>query len=426
MTAGLFIFLGINFLISTMANFDQSIIKFLILTFLSYLAYAFIVYKILTLKKTNTALFTLIAILVWSVFFLKTSDFSYDIYRYFWDGWLVKSGINPYLVVPSDPSLSEFQSSYLYQLLDWKNHFTPYPPFAQIIFTISHTLFSKLGYLGGKLIFIAPFLLTSYLVYKFLGKKLYAIFILNPLLILEIFYSGHVDSYVILFLFLSIYSYLKSKYILSSFFLSLSVLTKIYPIFFLPFVLADLLRKKKVKFAFYYLLTFGATCLISYLPFITESLFPITRYLSLAEEQEFNASLYRYFYQILGSFTSNPKQIAQTLSYLFFFGSTLFLLLTKKFSLRLLIFIGIIYLISSPIVFAWHTLFIIPLILLEMKKSKNYSSIFLLIIMQALVTTTYFEPKQKFFREIILNMEYLTLLLLLIYSYTKQLTKYSL
>lgn len=412
--------LALYFLLYKIGDFDKSIGKFMIVSFLIYGIYALFAYKIYKAKKINYKFIFLAAALIILPFLITKPHFSNDLYRYMWDGWLLKSGVNPLLFAPKDPHLSSFQSSELYKLVDWKDKLTPYPPLAQIIFSVTHTFYATFGISGAKLVMIFPVVLSSLFLYKVVDKKLSALFILNPLLLLEIAQNAHIDSFVILFLLLSIYCYFTKKVKTSSLFLCLAFLTKIYPVVFFPFLTLDLIRKKKYMPALEFVAVFAFVSLISYSPFLQDSFLPILRYLTLPGEQEFNASIYRYLYEILGHFTPNSKILAELASGFLFVSATLFLL-RKKLTFKILLLAGIVYLAFSPIVFPWYTLFLIPLVILEARRSRSFSIFFLLIFSQFILTLTYFEPGKKPLRETLLNLEYFTfLLLLLFYSYRER------
>lgn len=411
----LLIFWGLSYWLFKIEDVNNVMKLFVIIQLFTYSTYGLLVFKILTQKKVNYLAITItgIAILVLYLFTLPAS--SNDMYRYFWDGWLTRSGVNPYLVTPQDSGLTYFHNSNLYKLVNWKANYTPYPPLAQYIFVIAYSLYSIFGIVGGKIPFLIPVIITAYVIYKHVDKRLYAIFILNPLLSFEAVQAGHIDVYAMLFLFLGIYLYYKERFNYSSFFLACATLTKIYPGFFLPFFFLDLLRRKKYKESINFTLIPILLAVIFYMPFITKSLFPITRYVFLMNEQEYNASFYRYFYQILTPFIQNPKQAAATLCTLGFV-SVYLLLLRRKLSINLLIAVAISYLAFSTMVFQWYTLIFIPLVILEVRRSGNSKPLIGLILMQFIITCIYYEPKWKLYREWMLNTEYAILILTIVLS----------
>lgn len=425
MGAALVLLVGFYFWLFKISNFDVSIGPFLILNTLIYLDYGYIVYLICRSTKIHFIWIVSSAFLIGIFFLLTPPSFSTDIYRYFWDGWLTKSGINAYSMVPQDARLASFHTSHLYELLDWKDAITPYPPFAQLLFVPGYTLYNAWGVIGGKLIFVLPLVLSSFFIYKFLDKKLCAIFILNPLLALEIMQSGHLDGWVILFLFLSVYFYFRNRYELSALFISFSFLTKIYPLIFVPFFLIDLLRKKHYQAVFRFVSIFMGLTFIFYIPFAKHSLFQISTYITIFKEQEFNASVYRYLREVISvikPLAPHTQGLVVLLCAILFVTSILYLL-SKKLSIRILLTVGIAYIMFSSTIFPWHTLFLVPLVILETYRLKRYSLVPPLLIMQFLLTFTYFSPHSQSVEEAMLNFEYATLFLLIfIYTVPKRIS----
>ncbi|MGV7221441.1 MAG: hypothetical protein ACQ9MH_07955 [Nitrospinales bacterium] len=196
-----------------------------------------------------------------------------DIYRYLWDGKVFSHGINPYKYTPEqvdsfkellvrDPVL--FQETYddinleellyLYDL-KWENDTarvfkerinhpdvpTIYPPLAQYVFRIIHDikpdsiLTMRLGFLFFDLLALIFIILTL----KKLGlnRNFCLLYFWSPLVIKETFNSTHLDIIGLSFLCVSIYWLVNKRYSISTVFLALSVLGKLYPIILFPLYL---------------------------------------------------------------------------------------------------------------------------------------------------------------------------------------------
>lgn len=388
-----------------------------------YILYFFISYKIVKTKKIPWSLIIAGFVFTALVFLPKKPLLSHDIYRYLWDGMLLKQGINPYLFRPQDPALANNHTIPLYKDVDWKYSYTVYPPFTQLFFWLVYKAYEALGLSGAKIIIYIPFLVFIVFLCKMGFKKLTAILLLNPLIVSEIFYSAHIDSLTILFTFLCIFLYFNKRVYLSFVFAALAFLTKVYPAILVPLFLVDLIRKRKLKRAAVSLSIFLAISIIAWYPFIKESLSPILHYLSFLDEQEYNASIYRYTYQILGSPGSAQKAIAKYVSF-GFFAITYLILLTRKLSIHLILAAQVVLLLSLSALFPWYTLFLIPTVLIAVKQTKNYKLLTPLFIAQFIITWIYFEPGIYSLRDLMLNLEYAIFIILIIF-YTKNILVHS-
>ena len=122
-----------------------------------------------------------------------------DIYRYVWEGRVQSTGANPYLQPPVDPGLEELRDT------DWERINHPeataiYPPLAQL-------LFRGLAVLGGVFVFKAAFvavdlvlilLLAAALKARHVSASRLALYAWNPLVIVEVAGSGHLEPLAIL------------------------------------------------------------------------------------------------------------------------------------------------------------------------------------------------------------------------------------
>jgi alpha-1,6-mannosyltransferase len=118
-----------------------------------------------------------------------------DIYRYVWDGRIQAFGVNPYQAVPADPALDGLHTAVTRKM----NHPalpTLYPPFAEWVFrgiaAIGQTV------LAFKLVFLALDLAVIVLLLRWLAASgwsrwLVLAYAWNPLVILEVAWSGHLD-----------------------------------------------------------------------------------------------------------------------------------------------------------------------------------------------------------------------------------------
>ena len=118
-----------------------------------------------------------------------------DIYRYVWDGRIQALGVNPYRAVPADPALDGLHTDVTRKM----NHPTLptlYPPFAEWVFrgvaAISQSVLAfKLTFVLLDLAIIV--LLLRWLAAAGMSPWLVLAYAWNPLVILEVAWSGHLD-----------------------------------------------------------------------------------------------------------------------------------------------------------------------------------------------------------------------------------------
>ncbi|MFZ4858081.1 MAG: hypothetical protein ACOYL3_16960 [Desulfuromonadaceae bacterium] len=144
----------------------------------------------------SPAAILLVALLLRLLFLFAPPQLSDDVYRYLWDGSNLIAGINPYATAPSkmipSPALSPVHSR-----INHPDYVTIYPPMAQITFgggtALDGTITALKAFL--TLIDIGLCALLIALLKKFempVWKSV--LYVWNPLPIIEIAGSGHVDG----------------------------------------------------------------------------------------------------------------------------------------------------------------------------------------------------------------------------------------
>jgi len=149
---------------------------------------------------TRRELWTL-AILARLALLPLTPWFSDDIYRYLWDGWVQIHGVNPYLHAPADSVLAPLRTGW-HALINHPTVPTIYPPGAQLVFR-------ALAAIGTSVfLFKAAWILADLGVGWMLDRLTAArastpslaplLYLLSPLVLLEVAWSGHVEPLGIL------------------------------------------------------------------------------------------------------------------------------------------------------------------------------------------------------------------------------------
>jgi len=223
-------------------------------------------------------------------------NLSDDIYRFLWDAHLILDGQNPYLLLPDNIVTQENQA--LYDLLNSPSYYSPYPPVAQIIYSIAAYVSDadlQIFSLVIKLFTLTAELGTIYYMVKLLdlldlARTRVFIYALNPLIIIELMGNLHFESFMILFVMGTVYHLIKSNYTMSSVAFVLAIASKLLPLMFTPFLLAYLGIKRSIRFLI-------ITCILTMVVFIPIIIGIIDgTFLSSVglyfQKFEFNASLY--------------------------------------------------------------------------------------------------------------------------------------
>ncbi len=245
----------------------------------------FLTHRLLVVERKNFRLLLFTGILYRLVLFWSIPELSQDFYRYIWDGSLYINGINPYLHKPVD-LITQLTNSipnarFLYDKMGElsQNHYSNYPPISQYVYALA-------AYLGQGSIQVSIWIFKSLI----LGADLAILFLcrwlmqqlglptwkafwyfLNPLVIMELSGNLHLEGLMIAFFLAGIcavvYTYKKSQdgwplegkqqldntrqlndtgkfygpewqpQLLIAVCMSLSIMTKLIPILFYPFLI---------------------------------------------------------------------------------------------------------------------------------------------------------------------------------------------
>lgn len=198
------------------------------------------------------------------VMFFSTPILEDDFYRYFWDGAVTANGFNPYAYAPDQiqrgltgegevpPRLLALarESGAVIERINHSYIRTIYPPLTQAAFALAHLLsqgvFDESRSLTAWRIVLLGFdlaallLLFHILLHLRLSPLWIAIYWLNPLLVKEIFNSGHMDVLLFPFLLAAILFAARQKPYRAATFLALAAGVKIWPAVLLPLILRPL------------------------------------------------------------------------------------------------------------------------------------------------------------------------------------------
>lgn len=220
--------------------------------------------RVRTLLADPRVAIWLLAIVVRLLLVSSPPELSDDFYRYLWDGQVQAAGINPYEHAPDAPALDGIDST---ARADVNNPSVPtiYPPFAQLVFLLLALAGS--GVTLMKLVWVACDLATGWVLARTArdrgvdDRTVLLLWLWSPLLVVEVAWSGHLESLGLLVLALAIrFADQKGgRAAAAGVALALATLTKFAPAAALP----ALVRQRGVPAA----IGFLATVTLLYVPY---------------------------------------------------------------------------------------------------------------------------------------------------------------
>jgi hypothetical protein len=159
-----------------------------------------------------------------------------DMVRYLYDGRLQRLGYNPFAVMPSDPAVAATHTDETRKMPSLRAR-TPYPAAAQLFFRLVVTI--RESSRAMKLALVACDLLTIAVLLAWLRSTqqspwLALVYAWNPLVILEIAHSGHIDALGALWIATSAWMLSTGRGMRAMVAFVIAVATKLLPIVLLP------------------------------------------------------------------------------------------------------------------------------------------------------------------------------------------------
>jgi len=218
----------------------------------------------------HVVLIGLVFAALWHIpFLLAPPGSDDDVHRYVWDGRVQRLGYNPYTVVPSDPAFSSLHTPET-RTLNNPDVPSPYPAGAQLFFravTAAHESTSAFKVAFGACELAIVVLLLAELRRLGQGEHWVLGFAWNPLLVLCVAQSPHIDILGALLLLISAAALRRHWRALAAIAFGLAVAVK-----FLPIVLTPLYwRRVRVRDALLAVLIVG----LLYVPFLRQGSVPL-------------------------------------------------------------------------------------------------------------------------------------------------------
>lgn len=166
-----------------------------------------------------------------------------DHYRYVWDGQQTIAGIDPYAFTPDSLIAEGKGDTALYAKLNSQGFYTVYPPVSQLVFAASAwvaqgdvdraTAMLKLFQLIFELMIF--WVLIRLLAYNGRPRSEVLLYVLNPLIIIELLGNIHLETAMIAFSLLALYWWQKERSARAGVYLGLAFCVKLWPLLFIPY-----------------------------------------------------------------------------------------------------------------------------------------------------------------------------------------------
>ena len=210
-----------------------------------------------------------------------------DMVRYMWDGRVQRLGYNPFLVVPADPAMQHTHTDETRQMPSRRAR-TPYPAAAQLFFRLVVTIHESSR--AMKLALVACDLLTIWVLLAWLRETrrsewLALAYAWNPLVILEVAHSGHIDALGALWIAIAAWMLSTGRGMRAAIAFVIAVATKLLPIVLLPLFW----KRIRVRDGF----VASLVLLAMYLPFSSAGAVPLGAVPNVVAFIRFNGPLFK-------------------------------------------------------------------------------------------------------------------------------------
>ncbi|WP_265162504.1 polyprenol phosphomannose-dependent alpha 1,6 mannosyltransferase MptB [Salinimicrobium tongyeongense] len=383
------------------------------------------------MQRYNLKILLAAAIIFRLLFLFAIPNLSQDFYRFIWDGRLLLEGINPYLMTPAEYfSSGDLPFSGAQELYEGMSSLsarnpTNYPPLNQLFFALA-ALFGGNSILTS-VVWLRIFIIAADIGIFYFGRKLLRnlkfpesnifLYLLNPLVIIELTGNLHFEGVMLFFLLAALYILQCQKWLFSALFFSCSIAVKLIPLIFLPL----LFRRLGWKRALVYYAATGIILLLFFLPFLSGA-FAENFFSSINlwfQKFEFNASIY-YLIRWIGYEVEGYNIIGYAGPALagVVFVSILFMAILKQNQemrglLTSMMFGMVIYLLLATTVHPWYLA--TPLLLSVFTRYKFVQ------VWSLMVALSYFAYSQPDYEENlwIIALEYVVIFGVMVYEVIK-------
>ena len=301
-----------------------------------------------------------------------------DYYRYLWDGAMAAHGWNPYEFPPqvvaigkdSVPAAVQQLAEQSGPVIGRINHpslRTIYPPAAQASFAVAYFIkpWSLIALRFVWLALEAVCLLLIFSLLRRLGmpRQRVAIWWLNPVLVKEVYNSGHMELTVVVFVLLALWLLLAARPVLAGGALGLAAAAKVWPVLLLPLMLRympDMGARLRSAVLF---VAFSAVCAV---PIIVAGLEGDSGFTAYAQRWEMNDLGFMAF-DAIGRLVGGPESGLGRVLVMFTIAALVLWLIRKPAAnphdliRRSLVIVAATFLLS-PTQMPWYYLWVLPLL----------------------------------------------------------------
>jgi len=273
---------------------------------------------------------------------------SEDIYRYMWDGWVARNGVNPFALAPDAVGLAGLRTDW-WHLINHPEVSTIYPPAAQVLFLALAAVGP--AWIVFKLAWVAADLAVAWLLVRLAEgedarRRAAVLWLWSPLVLVEVAWSGHFEPVGIAVMLLAVWL-VESRPRAAGSALGLAASLKFAPLAALP----TLWRRAGARAA---ALAIAVPSLL-YLPYLRggDRLFVGLR--TYADIWEFNAGVFRFLDRIPGP-EDLSRWIAGAVVVAVALGAA-----RRRWSLGRALYwtLGVAILVS-PTIHPWYLLWVLP------------------------------------------------------------------
>ena len=216
-----------------------------------------------------------------------------DMIRYMYDGRLQRLGVNPFLVVPADPGVAWTHTDLTRRMPSIRAR-TPYPAAAQLFFRLVVTIRETPRTM--KLALVVCDMLTILVLVAWLRQTrrppwLVLAYAWNPLVILEVAHSGHIDALGALWIAVAAWMLTTGRPMRAAIAFVLAIASKLLPIVLVP------LFWKRVRFRD--AAAAAAVLFVLYLPFRSAGALPLGAVPNVVAFIRFNGPLFKLLAALL-------------------------------------------------------------------------------------------------------------------------------
>jgi len=327
-----------------------------LVAFVPYAGVLFLVSKSSGRQERNTkedrgplVVVLFIAIICRVLLLFTPPSLSDDIYRYVWEGGVVNAGANPFRCAPDAPELAGLRDE-IYERVNHKWIPSIYPPLAQALFAMAERTQRSLASMKAAMVIID--LLVILVLLRMLHRRGHArqgvlAYAWNPLVLVEVSGSGHLEPLPILFLLLALNYLDAGREARAASALALSFLGKLFALALLP-IFARRMRPAWIVLAV-------AIVFAGYIPFLDAGPRLWSGALEYGKSWRFNDSLFA-----LASMVANSPGQARALVIAAFAVIVIWLTVSRGDPVKSAFWLTGAFVLLTPTAHPWYLLWVAP------------------------------------------------------------------